>query len=586
MALQGSGKAGSARVPIRGFAKLLNNLPSTIRNRVESAFTDAEDLLNFHNLSNPDQINRRSFDGLVQAPIITATRSILGGSIEWERVDDPRIAMYEVQVDPVNVFPNPDSFNVYEPFFAIEKIDSTRFLRVRSVTQDGRTGNFSNTATINPITTAPRAQTFIFYPEYSDESIQTKLPGLAQSSAGETTLDVVKTYAGGEKVPNDFYTVLKKDFFPEDERIDGGMLCWGYISSRMKEFLPNSLIRPWDRVRFKVNGYTRMEHLGQLSDDGWSVYRGLSGSDAGIEVSSPFGTSFAGAVGQFSNIPAFVGTEDSPMSFYTRGGNTVAFGPWLEPFENLAKRRGQGPKDPEKITQSGFGTSWGTATGSGLDNAKVPNPPDFDSALAFNLTSASIFFPSPGSDSTTLKFQDFKFDIPLDATITGIKVWLRRFATSAAEIQDTIVRLIDDTDTPKGENKADADFPWVNSGGSQGAETNSQIGYQTFGGTDVGGDNDLWYATWYPSQINSPNFGIQYRARYISGFLGASGGMQHAQVAVSYDEFYSKKRLRLEVDIMPLSNFYLQREVFGACFNVIELGQKEQAIVLVGDDPC
>lgn len=582
MALQGSGRAGSARVPIRGFAKLLSNLPATTRNRVESAFTDAEDLLNFHNLSNPDQINRRSFDGLVQAPIITATRSILGGSVEWERVNDPRIAMYEVQVDPVNVFPNPDSFNVYEPFFAIEKIDSARFIRVRSVTQDGRTGNFSNTAVINPITTAPRAQTFIFYPEYSDESIQRSLPGLAQSSAGETVLDLVNTYSGQEKLPNEFYTVFEKDFFPEDNRIDGGMLCWGYISSRMKEFLPNSLIRPWDRIRFKVNGYSRMEHIGQLCDDGWSMYRGLSGVDAGNVLPTTFGDRFAGTIGQFSEIPAFVGDADSPMSFYTRGGYTVALGPWLEPFENLAKRRGQGPKDPHSITQTGAGISW-----TQLNNAKVPDPPDFDACVAFAFVGAIVAFGAGGGLTKTLKFQDFKFDIPLDATITGIKVWIRRFAAiSTVSVDDVTVQLLDENDTGVGENKADSDFPWFANSDFGTVESRAPVGYQTFGGTEVGGDSDLWYTNWYPSQINSPNFGFQMQALGGTSFFGSSAGLPHAQVAVSYDEFYSNKRLRLSIDVMPLSNFYLQREVFGACFNVIELGQKEDAVVIVGDDPC
>ncbi len=566
MALQGSGRAGSARVPIRGFAKLLNNLPAVIRNRVESAFTDAEDLLNFHNLSNPDQINRRSFDGLVQAPIITATRSILGGSIEWERVDDPRIAMYEVQVDPINVFPNPDSFNVYEPFFSIENIESARFLRVRSVTQDGRTGNFSNTATINPLTTAPRAQTFIFYPEYLDESVQRKHTGLAQKSAGECVLEDSRTYAGSEKVPNAFYTIMEADFFLDPDRIDGGMTCWGYIANRTKDFIPNSLIRPWDRIRFKVNGHTRQEHMAQLCDDGWVQWSGSN--------------STAGSTGQYSNQEEFVGTEDSPMSFYTRGGYTFAFGPWLEPFENLAKRRGQGPNDPRTITQDASGIEWGSAANSSLDNMKVPNPPDFDTATSFGVTGADITFPSLGDLSRTIKFQNFGFDIPKDATIRGIEVWLKRFASGVRNIQDTTVRLLDSTGTAKGQNQADSDFPWIARAVIAGRA--AHFGYQTFGG-----EADLWYSTWYPSEINSSNFGLEYRAQLVSpSFTPASGALQHTQIAVAYDEFYSDTRLRLSIDVMPLSNFYVNREIFGACFNVLEIGQKEQAVILSGVDPC
>lgn len=301
MALQGSGRAGAARVPIRGFAKLLGNLPAVIRNRVESAFTDAEDLLNFHNLSNPDQINRRSFSGLLEAPIIVGSRSILGGSVEWERVDDPRIAMYEVQVDTINVFPSPESFNVYEPFFSIENIESVRFIRVRSVTQDGRTGNFSNTVAINPLTTAPRAQTFIFYPEYLDESVQRKHGGLAQKSAGETVLVDQRTYAGSQLVPNDFYTIMEADFFPDEERIDGGMQCWGYISNRLKEFMPNSLTRPWDRIRFNVNGRTRQEHMALLCDDGWREWT------AGV------GRGFQAADGSYSDVAELVGFQEGGL---------------------------------------------------------------------------------------------------------------------------------------------------------------------------------------------------------------------------------------------------------------------------------
>ncbi len=577
MALQGSGRAGVSRVPIRGFAKLLGNLPAVIRNRVESAFTDAEDLLNFHNLSNPDQINKRSFSGLLEAPIIVGSRSILGGSVEWERVDDPRIAMYEVQVDTINIFSSPESFNVYEPFFSIENIESVRFIRVRSVTQDGRTGNFSNTVSINPLTTAPRAQTFIFYPEYLDESVQRKHGGLAQKSAGETVLVDQRTYAGSQLVPNDFYTIMVADFFPDEERIDGGMQCWGYISNRMKEFIPNSLTRPWDRIRFNVNGRTRQEHMALLCDDGWREW--TTGLGRGADAAEGSYSDLAELVGfQEGGSGGFdVGEADSgPMSFYTRGGYTFAFGPWLEPFENLAKRRGQGPKDPSSATESGAGISW-EAIGGGLNNAKVPNPPDQDAAELVRW-GASIVLPGVGSLSRTAKFQDYNFSVPLDATIRGIEVWMKRFVSffpATTAIEDNVVRLLDDTGTAVGQNKADPTFPWI----KRDNNTKQAIGYQTFGG-----EADLWYSTWYPAQINSPNFGVSLVARSI--VASSTGSLRHAQIAVTYDEFYSNKRLRLSIDVVPQSNFYLRREVFGACFNVIEFGQKEQAIVLIGDDPC
>ena len=91
-------RAGAERAPIRGIAKLLLNLSPGLRTKIESAFVEAENLLDFHNKSVVSKQTRREISGLVDAPVVTVVSGVLGIAANWNRLDDPRISLYEVDV--------------------------------------------------------------------------------------------------------------------------------------------------------------------------------------------------------------------------------------------------------------------------------------------------------------------------------------------------------------------------------------------------------------------------------------------------------------------------------------------------------
>lgn len=144
------GRAGAEKAPIRGIAKLLLNLSPGLRTKIESAFVEAENLLDFHNRSVVSKQTRRSVSGLVDAPVVTVTSGVLGVAANWERLDDPRITLYEVEVSSDNIFSNPTSFNTVDTNFAIENRTAITYVRVRGVRSDGQAGPWSDVESATP----------------------------------------------------------------------------------------------------------------------------------------------------------------------------------------------------------------------------------------------------------------------------------------------------------------------------------------------------------------------------------------------------------------------------------------------------
>jgi hypothetical protein len=528
MTQRGRGRAGTPRVPLRGFASLLKDLPPVIKNRVEMAFAEAENLLDFHNRSVPDLQTKRKPSGLIEIPIITTESSILGGSVKWPRLSDPRITLYEVQTDTVNVFPNPSSYTVLETFFAIENVTSDIFVRVRGVRQDGTAGNWSETGTIEPTSTAPTAHTFVFYQGYLNPQ-------------SEPALEIYKRYDGTGS-PNDFYTLFEAEIDAQD-RATGGMMIWSYISNRLTDYAEEDAFA-WDRVRMLVNGVARFDHLASL-------------------------TSRIGTLGP--------GLGSSGISFYSRDGYTATMGPWVEEYPGYD--RGQGPQDAHLAADDASG---GSVAWTDPDAVRRPSPPfKYPSVEA----EASL---GVGAVSHFLKLQDFKFDIPKDATILGVKVQVKRknATGNTTAIKDSSVRLLNAEGMSVGDDKARTDlWPVVDDDTNYGgnvipAKTHAGIAGPTsrlmtlaHGYTEYGGETDLWNHPWSFYQINSSNFGLRIAATNTGATAPAKARVDHAKVSVYYNEFYQRRRFNVKLQASVINYFYHPREVFGGLINAIEFGE-------------
>src|SRR3990172_8877825 len=309
---RGQFQGGHPRVPLRGFANLFRELDPFVADQLRNIFAEAEDLMDFHARSVPQRQTRRKLSGLVDSPILTTEQSFIGASVRWGRLNDSRITMYEVQISDTDSFANPETIQVFETFFAIENLTGPKWIRVRGIRYDGLTGNWSNTVRVEPEVTAPVIYTSVFYQNYGTRS--------------EPNLENKVRFAG-DKIPN-FYTLFSKTFTPTEDV--GGMLVFGQISNRLAK-PHSSKVRAWDRVRWRVNGLTRMEQM------------------------------FAHTVDPSYQNPdtPVIFDNDVPASFYSRGGYTSAFGPFMSTFPGV--QRGKGPQDPRKVQNlyvSPFGITW------------------------------------------------------------------------------------------------------------------------------------------------------------------------------------------------------------------------------------
>jgi hypothetical protein len=365
-----------ARIPLRGFTQLLKNLSGAERDRLASAFADAENMLDFHNRTVPQIQNRRRISGLIDAPVLTATGSILGASVRWDRLDDTRISFYEIQIDNTNTFPNPQVFEALDTFFTLENVNTVKFIRIRGVRGDGEAGNWSEAVRVQPTITAPQASSHEFYQGYS---------------GSEPDIIRHKRYGG----PG-FYNLFEKRFYIDREV--GSISAWGYISNRLTEHKASN-IRPWDRVRFKVNGIARMDQYFPLWTDTFN---------------------------DLTNYPQVVGGV--PMSFYMKGGYTAAFGPYDTDIPSTLA--GEGPNDPHLFRDDEADTPSDSFYWSFPRRAhnQMKWEQGQQAAVTDLKNDQETFFTGlPASRRTGyLTCQDFRFNFDPTDRISGVEVYAKR----------------------------------------------------------------------------------------------------------------------------------------------------------------
>ena len=111
-------------------------------------------------------------------------------------------------------------------------------------------------------------------------------------------------------------------------------------------------------------------------------------------------------------------------------------------------------------------------------------------ALISDNVYAQAVFSSPAF-SDFLIVSGFGFNIPANASITGIEVFVQRNSPVSSTIQDNMVYLVK-AGVQTGNNKALPGY-WTG--------TNTVITY--------GSSSDTWGTTWLPADINAANFGVQ-----------------------------------------------------------------------------
>lgn len=160
-----------------------------------------------------------------------------------------------------------------------------------------------------------------------------------------------------------------------------------------------------------------------------------------------------------------------------------------------------GPRNPGTLASDATlaGTAWTAPANAGAS----------DNAYATAVLAAK-------TSSQYLKASNLGFTLPVDATVTGIKLEVERKATTS-KLRDLQVRAVKDGDIGTAE-RADTANDWPT------ADT-----YKSYGG-----DGDLWGFTWTPADINATAFGFVLAAVNQHPTAARTASVDHVRVTVYY----------------------------------------------------
>jgi len=213
-----------------------------------------------------------------------------------------------------------------------------------------------------------------------------------------------------------------------------------------------------------------------------------------------------------------------------KGGNGVLGNYILGSSGAYYTGAGGGAGGPNSDGQSGIINSNGTTTGGAGGGGEAGNGGNPDQSGAsygggaggnsggFRSTCGGpallkITYLNTPTDTYYLKAQNFGFNIPDNATVTGIEVTIKRTVNNSNAIKDKVISLIKSNGVYDTVNKSNGDY-WIS------GET------KTFGG-----QNDLWNGTWTPSDINSTNFGVYIQATAVND---VEAGIDSITITVYY----------------------------------------------------
>ena len=134
---------------------------------------------------------------------------------------------------------------------------------------------------------------------------------------------------------------------------------------------------------------------------------------------------------------------------------------------------------------------------------------------------------SPADETNYLVCKNLDSNIPNDATIEGIKIYIDRYNSFTGDgtvtITDDAIYLTKNGTDTVGNNK---------SVGTVWPSTDTDT-YATYGGV-----SDLWGTTWTASEINNDNFGVMIGPTILydssSGENGSSAKVDHVYIEITY----------------------------------------------------
>ena len=162
-------------------------------------------------------------------------------------------------------------------------------------------------------------------------------------------------------------------------------------------------------------------------------------------------------------------------------------------------------------------------------NASTQN--DIYTSLLFtdvsNVLAAAPTSISPADETNYLVCKNLDSNIPNDATIEGIKIYIDRYNSFTGDgtviITDDAIYLTKNGTDTVGNNK---------SVGTVWPSTDTDT-YATYGGV-----SDLWGTTWTASEINNDNFGVMIGPTIeFDGLTGENGGsakVDHVYIEITY----------------------------------------------------
>lgn len=170
----------------------------------------------------------------------------------------------------------------------------------------------------------------------------------------------------------------------------------------------------------------------------------------------------------------------------------------------------------------------GSAPWTNTSNAQLydGNYANADTDLIMNNTTESLFA------------TDFKFSIPADATIVGIKVEVNRYNEQTAglgDLTDLLCRLTIGM-VQYGDDKAT----------NTAIPTSDDGTYKTYGGL-----GDDWNAGLVPTDVNSSDFGFAYQLT-MNGGITCTGHVNHIRVTIAYLAFDTSSVVTQQSDIGAL----------------------------------
>ena len=146
---------------------------------------------------------------------------------------------------------------------------------------------------------------------------------------------------------------------------------------------------------------------------------------------------------------------------------------------------------------------------------------------AFNVLASAPTSLSPADETNYLVCKNLDSNIPNDATVEGIRIYIDRYNSFTGDgtvtIKDDAIYLTKNGTDTVGSNK---------STGATWSSTDTDT-YISFGGV-----SDLWGTSWTASEINNDNFGVMIGPTIefdgLTGENGGSANIDHVYVEITY----------------------------------------------------